>query len=351
MRYKKRLTAIIAISGLSSFLILQPLFNSSKEQATVKINVVARSNSMPMLATTPNNDLQHFTDLPSPSAKHISSLKNVKLIAYQHKKVLQHPAYSQPITDESNPYLHWNRFEIVPLPILGGNAQAALNVNKYRHFYPDKINVTLSSSTPVISSTLDIIDVQTQQVLTHLPMRSDGWEITSQANWPEEIRLVARTEFEQGEDIVSADIRLYQHIADIIRVGQSYAENTDMLIPVTLKVDKTGIYRIRGSLYQTNGSAIALLTQKHRLSQGSHTMTLKAFHSVLPSGNVSYELRNIFIEKMSGFPGQKAQYGQAEASVYPVGHFNADILSDDPYQLSENEKKQLEFLNQAANSI
>ncbi|AUI88594.1 hypothetical protein BS333_20025 [Vibrio azureus] len=351
MKNKKRLTAIIATGGVSAFLILQQPVHDSEEQETTSVNKVAHSHSMPAKPTTLGDKTQQQADLPSPSVSHVSSLKNVKLIAYQHEQTLQHPAYSKPITDENSPYLHWNRFETISLPVLGGSEKAALSVNKYRHFYPDSITVALHSSAPVISSTLEIVDVQNQQVLSRLPMGNEEWEITPQASWPEELRLIARTVFEQGEDIVSADIRLYPHIADVVHVGQSYADNTDMVIPVTLQVEKNGIYRVRGSLYQADGSVVALLTQKQRLPQGSHTIALKAFHSVLPSGNVSYELRNIFIEKMSGFPGQKAQYGQAATSVYPVGSFNADHLSQTPYQMSKNEKKQLEFLNQTASSI
>ncbi|GAK22129.1 hypothetical protein JCM19052_2703 [Vibrio sp. JCM 19052] len=55
------------------------------------------------------------------------------------------------------------------------------------------------------------------------------------------------------------------------------------------------------------------------------------------------------IERMSGFPGEKAQYGQSEAESYSIGSFDSNTLSDEPYEMSDKEKQQLEFLHQAAN--
>ncbi len=122
-----------------------------------------------------------------------------------------------------------------------------------------------------------------------------------------------------------------------------------MIIPITLQIDKAGIYRVRGNLYQSNGSAIASLVHKQRLSEGEQTIELKAFHKVLLKGKTDYELRDIMIERMSGFPGEKAQYGQSESEVYPIGAFDSGLLSDEPYEMNDKEKQQLEFLHQASN--
>ncbi|MGR5170462.1 hypothetical protein ACPV4O_04680 [Vibrio owensii] len=279
----------------------------------------------------------------------MASSHDLSLIAERHEEVLQYPAYSTPITDKNSPYLDWNHFEEVPVPVLNGKAKAALSLDKYRHFYPDKIDVHLKSSANYVTASLDIIDVESQQTLTTLPVQENGWQITPEANWPQELRLVARISFEQGEDVISADLRLYHSVASIINVAQASSNNSDMVIPITVQVDKAGIYRVRGSLYQSNGSAVASLVQKKQLAEGEQTVELKAFHNVLPNGRAEYELRDIMIERMSGFPGEKAQYGQSKAESYPIGSFDSNTLSDEPYEMSDKEKQQLEFLHQAAN--
>ncbi|WP_045417564.1 hypothetical protein [Vibrio owensii] len=279
----------------------------------------------------------------------MTSSHDLSLIAERHEEVLQYPAYSTPITDKNSPYLDWNHFEEVPVPVLNGEAKAALSLDKYRHFYPDKIDVRLKLSANYVTASLDIIDVESQQTLTTLPVQENGWQITPEANWPQELRLVARISFEQGEDVISADLRLYHSVASIINVDQASSNNSDMVIPITVQVDRAGIYRVRGSLYQSSGSAVASLVQKKQLAEGEQTVELKAFHNVLPNGRTEYELRDIMIERMSGFPGEKAQYGQSEAESYPIGSFDSNTLSDEPYEMSGKEKQQLEFLHQAAN--
>ncbi|MEH0697701.1 hypothetical protein [Vibrio owensii] len=279
----------------------------------------------------------------------MASSHDLSLIAERHEEVLQYPAYSTPITDKNSPYLDWNHFEEVPVPVLNGKAKAALSLDKYRHFYPDEIDVHLKSSANYVTASLDIIDVESQQTLTTLPVQENGWQITPEANWPQELRLVARISFEQGEDVISADLRLYHSVASIINVAQASSNNSDMVIPITVQVDRAGIYRVRGSLYQSSGSAVASLVQTKQLAEGEQTVELKAFHNVLPNGRTEYELRDIMIERMSGFPGEKAQYGQSKAESYPIGSFDSNTLSDEPYEMSDKEKQQLEFLHQAAN--
>ena len=40
---------------------------------------------------------------------------------------------------------------------------------------------------------------------------------------------------------------------------------------------------------------------------------------------------------MSGYPGEKAGYGQSDLESYPIGTFNSDTLSDEEYQMSEGD--------------
>lgn len=267
-------------------------------------------------------------------------------VAQKHQATLQYPAYSQPITDSNSPYLSWNKFEEVAIPVLGGDSTASLSVNKYRHFFPDDIEVKLKSRATILGANLEVIAVETKQVLETLPSNDSLWTITPSESWPEEIRLVAKVEFEQGEDVVSADIRFYHSVANVINVEHGYADGADLRIPVVLETEQDGIYRVRGNLFDSNGVAIASLVAKERLTTGEQTIELKAFKNVLPAGSSELYLKNVMVERMSGYPGEKAGYGQSNAESYSIGSFDSNTLSDEDYQMSEQEKQRVAFLKQ-----
>jgi len=289
-----------------------------------------------------DQSLLNINTLQEPSMVEID-LTNVAL---RHQVALQYPPYSQPITDSNSPYLDWNKFEEVSIPVLDGEASASLRLNKYRHFYPDQIDVKLNTNSSVLSAELEIINVETMKVIDVQSQDSGQWIISPSKDWPEEIRFVANVEFEQGDDIVSADIRFYHSVASILAVEEGYADGADLRIPVILETEQEGTFRVRANLYDSHGGAIASLVTKQRLPIGQQTIELKAFKSVLPKGQSELHLKDIMIERMSGYPGQKAGYGQSNVDSYSIGNFDSNTLSDQGYEMSEQEKSQIEFLKQ-----
>ena len=350
----KKLIALVAFVTLGAVTLFILKYPSDEPETSTQTAISqelmphkqASSIVKPSQVTTEPTNVEYDD---SPLIEDITSSQDLKLIAVRHEQVLQYPSYSQPILGENSPYLDWNHFEEVPVPVLDGKDTATLSLTKYRHFFPDDIEVNLKSSSNIVTASLNVEDIEQQKTLATFTMEETGWRISPKPDWPEELRLVAHITFEQGEDVITTDLRLFHSVASIVNVGSGTPKNTDMIIPITLQIDKAGIYRVRGNLYQSNGSAIASLVHKQRLSEGEQTIELKAFHKVLLKGKTDYELRDIMIERMSGFPGEKAQYGQSESEVYPIGAFDSGLLSDEPYEMSDKEKQQLEFLHQASN--
>ncbi|MFW7524918.1 hypothetical protein ACODM8_12350 [Vibrio ostreicida] len=304
-----------------------------------------RGGSMALM----QNKVSKLTSIPTaPQSTRLleSSQASLQQVALLHQQSLQYPSYSQPITDAHSPYLSWNDFDSVETPVLDGKVTASLSLAKYRYFFPEVIEVELRSQAASTTAQLDIVSVETQSVLQSHVSDDGQWGIVPNQSWPQEIRLIARVDFEQGQDVVSADIRLYHSVASVSDVGEGYAQGPDMKVPMILDVGKAGIYRVRANLYQSGGGAIASLVEKQRLSTGLQNMELKVFKGVLPSGSNALELRDVMIERMSSYPGEKAGYGKSESKAYPVGTFDTDSLSDDAYQMTEQEKQQLTFLQQ-----
>ncbi|NVD06975.1 hypothetical protein FCU94_08620 [Vibrio sp. JPW-9-11-11] len=338
------------VSLFSVFIILGLIIWPSSVDTHDKAKHDSRQASRQVTRSVAELNLTHAAPLsvraPETTNKRELVELELKQVAIKHQQTLQYPPYSQPITSKNSPYLNWNAFEAVEVPVLDGKSSATLSVEKYRHFFPEPIRVELTTSQTVIDASLDIVAVDTQQTLAALPIDGMAWQVTPAADWPEELRLVANINFAKGTDTISADIRLYHSVASVVSVSHGYAQGSDMMIPVTLQIDKAGIFRLRANLYQQNGGVIAALVEKKRLSEGEQTVELRAYKQVLPQGASDLELGDFMIERMSGYPGERAGYGQSKAEIFPIGRFDSGSLTDEQYQMTEQEKQQLAFLKQ-----
>ncbi|OOE87054.1 hypothetical protein [Salinivibrio sharmensis] len=283
-----------------------------------------------------------------PDIKQASVEPALSYIAADYAEQIQHPTYSIPIPSKQSPYLHWNRHVSTPMPILDGSVKAALKLNQYRYFYPENIQASLVTPASLNHATLSIIDVQSNRELTQLDVTDTQWNIEPEADWPIELRLKAALSFDDGDDVLTADFRLYQPIAEVKGVKPVFGRGPDMVIPLVLDIDKSGIYRVRANLFTTDDQPVAVLTSKTRLSEGEQTLDLRAFRASMSGYGDEWQLKDVFIERMSGYPGERAQFGISPQDHYSLGVFDTGQLSDEPYQMSEQERMQLEFLQHAA---
>ncbi|KKA45937.1 hypothetical protein [Salinivibrio sp. KP-1] len=283
-----------------------------------------------------------------PDVMKTSMAPTLSYIAADYAEQIQHPDYSIPIPSKQSPYLHWNQHISTPIPILDGSVKAALKLNQYRYFYPENIQASLVTPASFNHATLSVIDVQANRELTHLDVTDTQWNIEPEADWPVELRLKAALSFDGGDDVLTADFRLYQPIAEVKGVKPVFGRGPDMVIPLVLDIDKDGIYRVRANLFTADDQPVAVLTNKTRLSEGEQTLELRAFRASMRGYDDEWQLKDVVIERMSGYPGERAQFGISPQDHYSLGVFDTGQLSDEPYQMSEQERMQLEFLQRAA---
>ncbi|OOE39183.1 hypothetical protein BZG00_11145 [Salinivibrio kushneri] len=296
-------------------------------------------------ASTPRN-AQHRPE--EPDIVQTSMAPTLSYIAADYAEQIQHPSYSIPIPSKQSPYLHWNRYVSTPMPILDGSVKAALKLNQYRYFYPENIQASLITPASFNHATVSVIDVETNRELTRLNVTETQWNIEPEADWPIELRLKAALNFDGGDDVLTADFRLYQPIAEVKGVKPVFGRGPDMVIPLVLDIDKSGIYRVRANLFTADDQPVAALTSKTRLSEGEQTLALRAFKAAMRGYGDEWQLKDVVIERMSGYPGERAQFGISPRDYYSLGTFDTRQLSDEPYQMNEQERMQLEFLQRAA---
>lgn len=270
------------------------------------------------------------------------------LLSKAYANDVAYPSYSMPLLSNAQNYLEPNHFSEVKIPVLDGSHTASLSLDKYRFDYPESITVTLNSELAVDHIEYELLDPETRKSLTTQYTQELITEFLPQKEWPQEVRIKAVISFLDGKDTLTTDIQFSNPVAYVTSIETPYSAGSDMVLPLNIEVKESGNYRIRANLFQADGKPIASLRNKGRLSQGDAVFELKAHSSVLKNDVAEFELRNITVEKMSDFPGEKTRYGTSRKTVFPISSFDISSLSDEPYQMSEQEKERLRFLNDIA---
>jgi len=275
--------------------------------------------------------------------------QQLALISAAYAAEIQYPPYSKPVSLSNKSYLEPNHFSAVEVPVLDGVHTASLSLAKFRFFYPEPIVVSLNTKLAISNIKYEFYDPTTKQVLAVEQTSSQSLVVKTNKDWPQEVRIKATIDFEQGSDILTADFNFYVPAAHLTAVGIPSSKEADMLIPLVLDVKQAGIYRIRANLYSLDGNIIAALNGKSKLGEGSEELILKAHQSVLTGTDGSYLLKDWVIERMSGYPGEKASFGISEQETIPLAPFDLSTLSKAFYVPSQEEQQRLDFLQQTAN--
>ncbi|PQJ89922.1 hypothetical protein [Aliivibrio sifiae] len=270
------------------------------------------------------------------------------LLSQAYVDDISYPSYSIPLLSSNINYLKPNHFSVVNIPVLDGSHTVALSLEKYRFDYPEPIIVTLTSELPIDHIDYELLDPETRKSLTSKYTQELTTEFSPQEDWPQEVRIKAAISFLEGKDTLIADIQFSNPVAYVDSLSPVYSSGDDMILPLNMDIKESGNYRIRANLYQENGDPIASLSNKAKLSQGVGIFELKAHSSVLKGKGDNFELRTITVERMSDFPGEKTRYGASKETVFPISSFDTSSLTDEPYQMSEQEKERLQFLNDIA---
>ncbi|UXI04001.1 hypothetical protein [Photobacterium sp. TY1-4] len=362
MKLRKPILGALGLSGLvvlawglisteqspaTSETSVHPVQAVKQSPETVASRAAAASGADPIPNTTPQpsgdgSETRQVTERqPVQLARQLSAISEV------YATEVQYPSYSKPITSQHVSYLEPNRFTVVEIPVLGGSSTAALSLPKYRFFAPEGVTLSLQSDLAVNAIRYEFYDVNNSQrfLVKHTDQKS--LLVPGNARWPQEIRVKATVDFDQGTDVLTADFQYQVPVAVVLSAEAPVAQGADMLIPLNLDVSEVGIYRIRANLYREDGQVIAALSQKSRLGEGRQSLTLKAHQSVLGGTDGRYLLKNWVVERMSGMPGEKASFGISQQPVMALAPFDASGLRREAYTPSPQEQQRLHFLRQA----
>ncbi|MDD1794243.1 hypothetical protein LRP50_13965 [Enterovibrio sp. ZSDZ42] len=358
MKSSKVLMVVLSVGvvGLAVWLMFvdQPSPNAAVvHEKTIEEKTVT-SASTPVLPPNPNRGAPSLAkQAPKGEDVVVSEEMAVQFsrIAQTFESELDFPPYSQPILDSASPYLSPNHFSVVEMPVLDGTDSAALVMDKYRYFFPEPLSFKVKSGLAVESMSFSLIDTETRSVVATGTSENQRGELFAKDSWPANVRLRVVVEFESGTDVLTADINYQNPVAYVLSLQPSYVAGADWVLPLDVDAKLEGLYRLRANLYQSDGIPVAVLVSKQRLTLGENVMDLKAHQSVFGGMKGEYQLRDLQLERMSGFPGEDTRYGVSVLSVIELGEFDAGDLSGDAYEPSEQEQQQLLFLKSLAGEV
>jgi hypothetical protein len=259
------------------------------------------------------------------------------------------PPYSQPVTAANLAQTQAATVAAVTVPQDDGSSWQ-LALSRYRFSFPEPVQARLQiegTAPALLRYQLRGLDQQlyASGVVAADPTGQYVLEIPGQADFPAELELSVESEPGLG---ALARLSYSQPVAWLAETGALEADDTDLLIPLQLQVEKAGLYRVQAVLAMEQPSArpLAILQGEFQLEAGRQPVTLRAHYSVLPEQPFDALLSQLQLELAPPRPGDSTGYGRPLASAVALGDFNPQALSRTPYEPDAHAQQSVLLLQQ-----
>jgi hypothetical protein len=330
--------------------------NPTLEVKTVPTAAVAAETAEVATATVPTPPKTE--QLPQ------SMQQSFALVAAAYADELVVPDYVRPLTLADTRLLAPNQFIAQPIPLEGG-ASVSIEADKYRFTAPEPVVVRL------VTQHIELAQVQVlvKNELTGELLVSETVSgiaglytatLSSGKHWDGPLIVEFQFSLQGQSQSVQTGIEYSQPVATITALKSVFARDSDMVIPVQIKVDLAGSYRLRANLLTAAGQPLAQLTASAELATGAQTLELKAHKMVLQhiaetgsaSGNSEqphhYLLTTFQLERRSPSPFEPTRFGASVQPEFALGDFDPAQLTDTLPEPSAEDVQRLEFLQKMA---
>jgi len=253
----------------------------------------------------------------------------------QFTEQLLTPRYSQAVTAANLAQTEPAAVAAVTVPLDDGIVWQ-LQLSHYRFNYPEPIQATIrvqGEQPAMLRYQLRSLD---QQLVSSgvLAAQTDGLfqlEIAGQTDFPAELELSVESEPGHG---ALARLNYNQPVAWLEQSGALESNDSDLVLPLLLQVNKAGLYRVQAvlGLQQTPAQPLAILQDEFVLESGSQQIRLRAHHSVLPSAPFQAQLSQLQLELAPATPGAATGFGRPLSAPVALGDFDPMSLNRTPYQ-------------------
>jgi len=166
-----------------------------------------------------------------------------------------------------------------------------------------------------------------------------------------EILILSDISFLNSETAkVSAVFKLVGTDATLLKLGASYVEEANLVIPAEFDVLVSGYYRVEANLFdQTTGQPISHLNSAFLLTRRENSGLIKVHSSTLRSKGSQgpYLMTDFNITRGPAKPSDKTGYGVSKEDSYEVKGFDLSFYNEEAYVDPQNQRR-LEFLQKMA---
>jgi hypothetical protein len=332
-------------------------------QAAVEIAPVASySRTATSITATASPAVVQTQASSAPGAQLNAAMREgIRDVAAAYEQTSSFPPYSVPLTEHHNELLAPNAGAVTERSLEASGLPGTLTVSlsAYRYQPDETIDalVNLSGDDALFAQVgrieLSVRDAHNKLIKTltaNASLERQRWQYSSrfqsEDDWPQELNLVAEVFLTNNESLrQSAPFRLFESVATISGIGDTYIDDNELVIPVTIRNAQSGFYKLGASLLYADKKPLAYLQGKARIQGSQGTVLLRAHGSILSTLNSpqplwlsSFQLRRI-PEK----PGPEVSYGDSSQPVIAVPEVDPADFSAIPYQ-SPQVAQRLQFL-------
>jgi len=317
-------------------------------------------------AVTPNTEAPAVTPSVQPTSEQLpqSMQQSFSLVAAAYADELLVPDYVRPLTAADSQLLAPNQFITQQIPLEGG-ASVSIQADKYRFSAPEPVVVRLVAQRIELSQVQVLLknELSGELLVSEAVAENAGVytaTLPSEKEWDGPLIIEFQFSSQGQQQSVQTGIEYSQPVATITAVKSLVARQSDMVIPLQIKVELAGSYRLRANLLTAAGRPLAQLTGSAELATGSQTLELKAHKIVLQQiaetesaseDNAQpnhYLLTTFQLERRSPSPFEPTRYGDSVQPEFELGDFDPAQLTDSLPEPSAEDLQRLEFLQKMA---
>ncbi len=278
--------------------------------------------------------------------------QQVSAVADRYEQNIRFPNYSIPIGEGQTDLLEPYSAPVVPLnidPEMTG--QASLSPAQFIFFHGDTIEAKLVTTGTIEATQVSIKLVKNNDPLASFNVKKEGTLFlakldNSADDWPVDLHIRADFHFgEYGKVSLLSPIKYSPNNGEISSVGAAYVDGVNLALPVMLKINTAGRYRLSANLFDENMRPLAHLNAKQNLKQGDNTWVLNVHSEVLRAAHNAgpYILDTWTLTKLPERPGIATSFGKSQVNKINVKGFPLNDYDDTPWQ-DPKDQARLEFL-------
>lgn len=276
-------------------------------------------------------------------------------IANSYEDISQYPPYSIPLTDQDWDLL--NPLAFTPVKQVLDPAKglsASLSVPSYVLYKGEDIGFVLQveADQPLRQAESLSLQIKSQgNELQSISLKRDEslaghfsgrYEYQQNAkDWPEELQAVVKLDKLLDESqVIATGFKYVSSAGELLGVEQAYVEGAHLMIPLVLKLNNGGYYRLRMNLKGIK--PVSHINSRQKLDKGRQRVLLKVHISTLKAANDGgpYVLQDFNITRLSERPGQLTAYVKAQVDSLAVAGFPLSEYDDEPYQDPMQQQRQ-----------